>query len=192
MNKSIMVIKIILISLVWLSGLLKAAEPDISAIRGSLEPEDDHAYVRHTIQAQLGDYIEGVLETEEMKVTLRIVDSDSARPVRLLVDDVKGSNDFRFVANTDNPVLEIMTDDQSGSYSLSITRKIPERQQMPPERIFLSEIINDIARHLRSGGDTNDFWAMASVRGTPLVEEGDNGMAIMTFLYRGASNNYFT
>lgn len=141
----------------------------------------------HPLDAAEGDYVEGVLDSGATPVDLHLTGADG-RPVRLLLAGSAGRAGFRFVAEGGPAALRV-TAGESGSFTLTLTRRIGRDGQIPPPRRFESAAIAALAQALDRGDSTDAFWRDAERTGTPLIEPRGDGTVVMTFLARGARRN---
>ncbi len=89
----------------------------------------------------------------------------------------------------DEPAHLTITTAIAGSLTLRQTGSIEADDLKSPPRDYLSPKIVTLARNLEHDPSTDAFWQMAEAEGTPLVEEGEKGKSLLTFLFRGASRN---
>ncbi len=134
-----------------------------------------------------GTYAKGQMSVATGRFDLDLVDA-SGRHLRRLADGISGVAEFQFVADTTGDRL-VVTGREPGSYTLTLDRLVARADQLPPTPTYLSPTIADIAQAIAAGKSTDDFWAMVEARGTPLVEDGEDGRKIVTFLGRGAQRN---
>ena len=137
--------------------------------------------------AEMGDYLKGQLRVSTGRFDLDLVNG-AGKHLRRLADGVTGTIEFQFVAGNPGERL-VVSAKVDGTYGLSIERKVGLEEQMPASPEYLSPAIANLAAGVQAGGTTDAFWAMVEARGTPLVEDGQDGRKIVTFLGRGASRN---
>jgi enterochelin esterase-like enzyme len=138
-------------------------------------------------EAAAGDYVKGTLRVEAGVFDLDLVDSEG-RHLRRLAEGAGGVAEFQLVAEGSGVRL-VATADREGTYVLGIERKVGVADQRPAPTAYLSTAIAGIAAVVATGGTTEAFWAMVTDRGTPLVEDGQDGRKVVTFLGRGAKRN---
>lgn len=153
---------------------------------------DGHADVPDARQlfdpaAAVGAYVKGQLRVTAGRFDLDLLDA-SGHHLRRLADGARGLVEFQFVTAASGERL-IVTGREPGSYSLAIDRLVDRVDQMPPEPTYLSPAVTEVAEAVAAGMPTDRFWAMVEGRGTPLVEDGEVGRKIVTFLGRGAKRN---
>ncbi len=134
-----------------------------------------------------GDYVKGKLRVTAGRFDLDIVDADG-RHLRRLAENAGGLAEFQFVAGGSGERL-VVTGRERGVYTLTIDRIVAREDQRPSSPTYLSPVITGMAAAVAAGRATDDFWAMIEAKGTPLVEEGEGGRKIVTFLGRGAKRN---
>lgn len=139
-------------------------------------------------QTQAGDYVAGFVDGGPAgAVIVDLADADG-RPVRRLVTAGRGRSEFRFVAENAKLVL-LVTAETATSATIGLSQRLtPEQQKLSPLPP-LSPTIANLTAIIAAGGTSDAFWKDVERTGTPLVEPGRNGKAILTFLYRGARNN---
>ncbi|AOF93959.1 alpha/beta hydrolase-fold protein [Sinorhizobium sp. RAC02] len=137
--------------------------------------------------AETGDYIKGQLQVGTGAFDLDLVDG-AGKHLRQLADGAGGVVEFQFVAEGAEERL-IVTTKHEGHYALGIDRKVGVADQVPASPVYLSPAIATIATKIAAGETTSGFWAMVETHGTPLVEDGQEGRKIVTFLGRGARRN---
>lgn len=141
-----------------------------------------------TIGARAGDYVRGTATARGGRITLDLLAPDG-RALRRLVDDATGAAPFQFVAAETGMRLRLTT--RGGAeVGLMVDPVLDEAAQAAagaPDPV--SPIIARLARSLAAGSTTDGFWAEVAQRGVPLVEDGPDGNAIVTFLVRGARRN---
>ena len=132
-------------------------------------------------------YVKGRLRVETGRFDLDLVDA-AGQHLRRLADGARGMAEFQFVADVPGDRL-IVTAREPGTYTLALDQLVARADQLPPTPIYLSPTIAHIAEAIAAGKPTDDFWAMIEEKGTPLVEDGEDGRKIVTFLGRGAQRN---
>lgn len=138
--------------------------------------------------ARVGDYVRGAASVRGGRITLDLVAADG-RALRRLVDDATGAAPFQFVAGEDGARLRL-TAPGGAEVHLTLDRPIDRAAQAAADAPApTSPAIARLARSLASGGTTDAFWAEVAAHGAPLVEDGPDGQAIVTFLVRGAQRN---
>lgn len=110
--------------------------------------------------------------------------------IRNLADAAFGEVTFRFVAGPDAPLIRLSG---GGAVTVTLDQVVTPRTQNAqtsrPTAQYLSPRIAGLATRLEQGGDSAAFWRDIAKAGTPLVEDGGNGTAIVTFLWQGAARN---
>ncbi len=134
-----------------------------------------------------GAYVKGQLHVATGRFDLDLVDA-SGRHLRRLADGISGMAEFQFVVEAPGDRL-VVTGREPGTYALALDRLVAHADQLPPTPTYLSPTIADVARAIAAGKPTDDFWAKVEAQGTPLVEDGEDGRKIVTFLGRGAQRN---
>lgn len=134
-----------------------------------------------------GAYVKGQLRVATGRFDLDLVDA-SGRHLRRLVEGARGAAEFQFVAETPDNRL-IVTGREPGAYTLTLDRLVKRADQLPAAPTYLSPTIAGLAETVAAGRATDGFWSMVAARGTPLVEDGEEGRKIVTFLGRGAQRN---
>jgi len=136
-------------------------------------------------QTQAGDYVAGFVDGGAVgAITVDLADAEG-RPVRRLVTAGRGRSEFRFVAESTGLVLQVTAATATNATIGLSQRLTPEQQKLSPQPP-LSSTIASLVADIAAGGTTDAFWKDVEQAGTPLVEPGPNGKAILTFLYRGA------
>lgn len=166
-------------------AILSAGLQPGAATEGAVTAEMDE--VVYPLEAGTGDFVQGELLVQTGSADLDLLDAEG-RPVRRLVEKGTGRNDFLFLAEK-GAKLRVRGTAESASYRLQITKRIAPSGQVPPAITYLSPAIAALAKKIRAGGDTRDFWNTIEASGTPLVEPAGEGMRTVTFLYRGARKN---
>ena len=161
----------------------------VLAVGVAVEGRADTAGTRQTFDpaASEGAYIKGRLRVTEGRFDLDLLDREG-RHLRRLAEDAGGLAEFQFVADAPDDRL-VVTGRAPGAYALTIERNVALKDQLPPSPAYLSPAIAGMAASLAAGQTTEAFWAMVAARGTPLVEDGEEGRKIVTFLGRGAKRN---
>ncbi|MCR6497892.1 alpha/beta hydrolase-fold protein [Shinella sp. CPCC 101442] len=134
-----------------------------------------------------GSYVKGQLRVATGRFDLDLVDA-SGRHLRRLADGARGTVEFQFMAETPDDRL-IVTGREPGTYALTLDRLVTRADQLPAAPTYLSPTIAGVAETVAAGKATDGFWAMVEAQGTPLVEAGEDGRKIVTFLGRGAQRN---
>lgn len=156
-----------------------------SPVRGTLGAAGDPVSVALDLAAQ--DYVEGMLDSGEVPVDLTLTDADGA-PRRRLLTASTGRATFRFVAEAVPLALRVQAAGP-GAFTLALRRRVGQAEQGPPAPDHASALIAAAAAALARGEGSGAFWEEAARRGTPLVEPGPAGQAVLTFLVRGATRN---
>lgn len=138
-------------------------------------------------RAAEGAYVKGQLRVAAGRFDLDLVDA-SGRHLRRLAVGARGTAEFQFVAERAGGRL-LVTGREAGSYALMLDRLVTRADQVPAAPTYLSPTIAGVAEAVVAGKATDGFWAMVEARGTPLVEDGEDGRKIVTFLGRGAQRN---
>jgi len=159
------------------------------AAGGAVERTAEAAGARQVFDAGAaeGTYIKGQLRVATGRFDLDLMDA-SGRHLRRLADGARGVAEFQFVADGPGDRL-VVTGREPGTYMLVLDRLVARADQLPPTPTYLSPTVADIAEAIATGKPTDDFWTMAEEKGTPLVEDGEDGRKIVTFLGRGAQRN---
>ncbi len=89
----------------------------------------------------------------------------------------------------DDPAHLMITASIAGKLTLRQTGSIAADDLKAPPRDYLSPRIATLAQQLATNASTDAFWHEVEAEGTPLVEEGEKGKPLLTFLFRGASRN---
>lgn len=158
------------------------------AVNGELEGRAGAAGARQVFdpQASAGDYLKGRLGVTAGRFDLDLVDADG-RHLRRLAEGVGGVAEFQFVVRHPDDRL-VVSAQEPGAYGLTIESKVAVADQhSSPD--YLSPVIAETAAALTAGKTTDAFWAMVAARSAPLVEDGEKGRKIVTFLGRGAKRN---
>jgi len=140
------------------------------------------------VAAAAGDYVRGEFLVTAGRFDLDLVGPDG-RHVRRLASDLDARGSFQFIVPVPLARLVVTARADGGAARLSITTRVARAAQRAPAALLLSPAIAALAARVAAGGDTQAFWDDAARRGTPLVEPGPPGMAIITFVARGAKHN---
>lgn len=141
------------------------------------------------LTAGAGDYIRGSLSvSDDASLVLQLVDPQG-QPLRQLADGTDRSAEFHFVLPPGGGALKLSARDTGGTFRLAIDRRVPAAEQGPPPPSLDSPRLARLAQEIATGASTEDFWAEIETSGAPLVEPLPNGMALVTFLARGARHN---
>ncbi len=143
-----------------------------------------------------GSYVELSLESAGVPVDL-LLETHDGHHVRRLIKDATTRQVARFVADLDSYALRLVSENEAASAQITILRNLPsgELLDQPQMRVSYDPISPTLqnllaAEHL--GEDVQEFWQARIADGTPLVEtdpEGDPSKRLVTFLWRGASQN---
>lgn len=139
-------------------------------------------------QSQAGDYVAGFVDGGPAGTVTVDLTNAEGKPVRRLVTAGRGRSEFRFVVESAGLVLEV-TAAATTSATVGLSQRLTPAQQKLSPQPPLSPTIADLTASIAAGGTSDAFWKDVERTGTPLVEPGPNGKAILTFLYRGARNN---
>lgn len=179
-----------------LAGLLLGAGPLAAGEMHETGPLDAGARVLIPIDTAPGDYLRGEVHVGAGRFDLDLTTADG-RPLRRLASDAEGQAGFQFMAGA-APLRLSLTAVAAGRARLELLARIPVAQQSEPQYLApdpaagqappLSPWIAAAAERI-AGGAANAVWDEAVRRGTPLVEPGPDGQAIVTFLARGARRN---
>lgn len=160
----------------------------LAMLAGPARAEDGEGAVV-VLSAEAGDYIEGVLESEAAALDLDLL-APTGRAFRRLLAASSGRAEFRFVADTVNPRVRVGGPTGGGHpYGITVTRRVPQRDWVPPRAAIASPAVAEAARRLAAGEGTAAFWAGVAEHGTPLAEPLADGRVLLTFLVRGARHN---
>jgi len=129
-----------------------------------------------------GDYVAGVVDAGGSAVTLELL--ADGKPIRRFFLDAAGRSDFRYVAD-EGDVLRLSARG-TGRVLVRLDKRIGVAEQVAPPKKPVSPMMADLAAKVAAGESTDAFWRIAAEMGTPLVEPGPEGKAIVTFLMRGA------
>lgn len=140
-----------------------------------------------SLSAERGDYVSGELAITQGPATVRLLDKDG-KLIRVLVDNEQGNKPFRLVAPYQNPVLQLASE-QPAHIEVSQNPLYPAQSLFQSKVEYQSQGVKEAAEALARGEDTNSVWRHLSKQGSPLVEQGDPGEGLVTFLYRGAKHN---
>ncbi|CUU43550.1 Ferric enterobactin esterase [Blastochloris viridis] len=158
---------------------------------GVAEPVDGlaaGARAAFDLAAATGDYVRG-----EIAVTAGRFDLDLVGPgghhVRRLASDLDAPGGFQFIVAEAPVRLVVTARTGGGGATLSVAAKVAPAAQKAPTAQFVSPAIAALATHVAAGGSTDAFWQERARQGTPLVEPGPPGMAVVTFVARGARRN---
>ncbi|HEY9216357.1 MAG TPA: enterochelin esterase [Ancylobacter sp.] len=140
-----------------------------------------------SLAAHKGDYFRGTAEVRVGRFNLDLVGPDG-RHLRRLASEAVGTAEFQFVAESNGLTLHATAID-AGDIALTISTRLSPAGQVASPDSYVSPAIAALARQVEAGGTTEPFWVDVTAKGTPLVEPGPNGQAIVTFLARGARRN---
>lgn len=139
------------------------------------------------LAADPGDYVRGSIAVAQGRFDLDLQTEDG-RHVRRLAAGAEGRRPFQLVAQ-ETPLRLVATARRAGSAEIAITARIPAAAQRAPETEPLSPAVGRLGRDVAEGRGTDAFWREIARAGTPLVELGPDGQAVVTFLARGARRN---
>lgn len=122
----------------------------------------------------------------------RLLDGQN-RGLRTLVDagPADGEQTLLFALPVHQPSTLVLRGEAGArwrfQWRISETSSLARAQRVEP----VSPLLQQLARELAAGGDTEAFWRARKTQGTPLVEPVDAQHKRVTFLWRGAHSNVF-
>ncbi|UVL60622.1 DUF3327 domain-containing protein [Pseudomonas sp. B21-032] len=143
-----------------------------------------------TLQLKAGDLVQGRLQGD---ASLRLLDAQG-QPVRLLIDGQDQPREFIFIAERDGAYglrAEALASRAQATYALTLKQVIAASEQKRTAAPLPSPTLRELQQQLAQGASTEAFWQARQQQGTPMVESvaDQPGMALVTFLWRGARDN---
>ncbi|MFJ2546864.1 alpha/beta hydrolase-fold protein [Pseudomonas sp. NPDC087612] len=143
-----------------------------------------------TLQLKAGDLVRGRLQGD---ASLRLLDAQG-QPVRLLIDGQDQPREFIFIAERDGAYglrAEALASRAQATYALTLKQVIAASEQTRTAAPLPSPTLRELQQQLAHGASTEAFWQARQQQGTPMVESvaDQPGMALVTFLWRGARDN---
>ncbi|ROL78574.1 esterase [Pseudomonas vranovensis] len=143
-----------------------------------------------TLQLKAGDLVQGRLQGD---ASLRLLDAQG-KPLRMLIDGQDQPREFIFIAERGGAYGlrgEALASRAQATYALTLKQVIPASEQKRAAAPLPSPALRELQQQLAKGTTTEAFWQVRQQQGTPMVESvaDQPGMALVTFLWRGARNN---
>lgn len=182
-----------LLAMAVLPGALRAqsAAPPLAAGQTrAIGPLQAGESVAMPLAVAAGDYVRGAIEVAAGRFDLDLQTAEG-RHLRRLAGDAEGKVTYRFVVS-EAPVRLVAIARAAGAAQIALDARIEPSRQAEPIPVpgpFLSPAMEKLAGAVAQGQGTDTFWAELMGAGTPLVEPGPKGQAIVTFLARGARRN---
>ena len=89
----------------------------------------------------------------------------------------------------DKPSYLAVSSPEAGFLAITQTSMIAAKDLHAPKRSYQSPRLRVLAEKLEQEGNTDAFWQDITKEGTPMVEPGNKGETLLTFLARGAEQN---
>lgn len=151
--------------------------------QGELGAAGERLYARPGVE---GDYLAVRLNGRQGRIQLVLLDSNG-KLQRLLIDTRKGESEAHFVAKGRQQWR--LVGEIGAVYHLEVFQHWPRGQQPSSEEDYLSADVAALANRLAAGQTVEDLWRKIEARGTPLLALRDDDHYVLTFLYRGATEN---